>query len=148
MIENKNKYKVTYCKITEEACTRHDCNVCVHGKAELEDELKNLKMISTFEPKSRNDVVCEVNLFNTVAKSNDINIINSFIGTKSTWLVKLEPLNEFSSDVLLKAYPHHVIVVEALKLSEASKYYYLKDSPLISIHGDVILATAPRIEDD
>jgi len=147
MEENKEKYKVIYCKITENKCTRQYCTDCTFGKEELESELKNYNEITTFTSKNRNGIIFKVNLINTIAKSDSIDNLHLVLDKNNDWFINLEPLNDFSSDILIKSYPHYVIVVEALHLSTATKYYYLKDLPLISVHGNVVLATAPRIEE-
>lgn len=147
---DSDEYKYEACSITRDECCGHSCGACEIAQAELRNvQEEEIKSIYTFKERTQNNIKAEVNLYNTVLKCGSVDDAFTHMAVSNInkdRYVKVCGL--LDKEVINKEHPHLNIVMEKLDLKPCTESYYLQEWPLVTVFGDVVLATAPLIETD
>lgn len=148
---SSDEYRYEACSITNEECCGISCRTCETAICEMRNAAdEEIKSICTFQNRKQNGIDGKVNLYNTVLKCDDVG--NAFLYLDIKRMPDRDKFTEIlgliDQEVIDKEHPHLTIVMENLDLKPCTKSYYLQGWPLITVHGNVVLVTAPRMETD
>ena len=143
-----DEYRFEACSITGEECCGYDCKTCETARCEACDiQNEEMKSICTFKEKTQNGITAEVNRYNTVLKCKNVRDARIYVDL-SRWedYTKIDGL--IDQEIIDEEHPHMKIVMNKLGLKPCTESYYLQKWPLVTVHGDCVLVTAPRIESE
>lgn len=146
-----DEYQYEACSITCEECCGISCRTCETARRQMEQiqEDEN-KSICTFKEKTQNGIAGEINLNYTVLKIDTVE--NAFTHLYPLGIPKQDEFTKIvgllDKEVIDAEHPHLNIVMDALDLKPCTESYYLQTWPLITVHGNVVLVTAPLVESD
>lgn len=148
---SSDEYQYEACSLTGEKCDGYSCRTCETANYEMiNKQEEEIKSICTFKDRTQNGIDGQVNLYNTVLKCGCVD--DAFIYLDINKLPHRDKFTKrlglLDQDVIDKEHPHFNTVIKQLDLKPCTESYYLQTWPLITVHGDVVLATAPRIEKD
>ena len=148
---DSDKFKYEACTITNEECGQYSCKTCEIAIAEMGEILEEEdKSVYTFESRIQHGISGEINRQNTVLKCNSVDDAVQYIGVgRGVELEKFTKIiGSLDQEVIDTEYPHYNIVVQHLVLKTSHETYYRQHYPLITVHGDIVIVVAPKIEDD
>ena len=148
---SSDEYRYEACSITNEKCCGISCRTCETARCELVNvKEEDIKYICTFKDRTQNGITAEVNLYNTILKCGSIDDAFTYLDIQ-----KMPDRDKFTKilglldkEVIDKEHPHLNTVIEKLNLKPCIESYYLQKWPLITVHGDIVIVTAPRIDND
>jgi len=145
---SSDEYRFEACSITGDECCGYNCKTCETARCEnINVQEEEMKSICTFKERTQNGIKAEVNGYNTVLKCGSVEDARIYVDL-SRWEDYTKINGLIDQKIIDKEHPHMKTVMEKLDLKPCTESYYLQGWPMITVHGDVVLATAPRIEPD
>lgn len=143
---SSDEYRYEACSITNEECCGISCRTCETAVCEHRSEHdEEIKSICTFKDRTQNGIKAEVNGYNTVLRCGSVEDARVYVDL-SRWEDYTETKGLIDQEIIDKEYPHLNVLMKILDMKPCTESYYLQGWPLITVHGDVVLAMAPRIE--
>ena len=146
---DSDEYLYEACSITNDECHGFSCRTCETARCEqINVEENEHKSICTFKGRMRNGIKAEVNEYNTVLKCESVDDACTYVNI-SRWDEYTKVLGLLDQEIIDEEHPHLNVLMKTLDLKTCTESYYLQGWPLITVHGDIVLATAQRrIEQD